>query len=132
RLKRYHSEIRADSAYPFFVFLEKEDVLIGGCTLSNVRRRVCPSARIRHLIGGENTPKRLMYAGGRARPPLFFPTLGLQRLEAACIPDNEPSRRLLVKVGFRQEGKARLYLQIEGAWRDHLLFAMLETEAPVR
>ena len=59
-----------------------------------------------------------------------FETIGLHRVEAACLPSNEASRRLLQSVGFRQEGLARAYLRIAGAWRDHLLFALLADEFP--
>jgi ribosomal-protein-alanine N-acetyltransferase len=61
----------------------------------------------------------------RAIAPFAFQRLGLHRLEAACIPDNTPSRELLLKSGFRLEGEARAYLKINGVWRDHLLFGML-------
>ena len=50
---------------------------------------------------------------------------GLHRLEAACLPTNTPSRSLLAKAGFQQEGYAREYLCINGLWQDHLLFARL-------
>ncbi|MDE1938388.1 MAG: GNAT family N-acetyltransferase, partial [Alphaproteobacteria bacterium] len=65
----------------------------------------------------------------RALIPFIFATLGLHRIEAACLPSNEPSKNLLTKAGFRQEGIARRYLQINGEWRDHVLFALLEDEA---
>jgi ribosomal-protein-alanine N-acetyltransferase len=51
--------------------------------------------------------------------------LHLHRLEAACIPVNQASIRLLTKSGFRQEGLARKYLKINGRWEDHLLFSRL-------
>jgi ribosomal-protein-alanine N-acetyltransferase len=54
-----------------------------------------------------------------------FERLGLHRVEAACLPTNIPSRALLVRAGFHQEGYAREYLCIEGKWQDHLLFAIL-------
>jgi ribosomal-protein-alanine N-acetyltransferase len=60
----------------------------------------------------------------RALSDFAFRTLGLHRLEAACIPDNAPSRRLLVKAGFAEEGFAQAYLKINGAWRDHVLFGL--------
>jgi ribosomal-protein-alanine N-acetyltransferase len=63
--------------------------------------------------------------------PFVFSTLGLHRIEAACLPTNEPSKSLLAKVGFREEGLARGYLQINGQWRDHALFALLADDAPV-
>jgi ribosomal-protein-alanine N-acetyltransferase len=54
-----------------------------------------------------------------------FTRLGLHRIEAACVPENEASHRLLLKAGFEAEGRARAYLKIDGRWRDHLLFGMV-------
>jgi ribosomal-protein-alanine N-acetyltransferase len=58
-----------------------------------------------------------------------FGRLRLHRVEAACIPENAPSIALLERNGFRREGYARGYLKIDGAWRDHVLFALLESDA---
>ncbi len=58
-----------------------------------------------------------------------FSSLRLHRIEAACIPDNIASIRVLERNGFQKEGFARAYLRINGAWRDHLLFALLESDA---
>ena len=49
-------------------------------------------------------------------------------MDAACLPANEPSKRLLERVGFRHEGYARAYLNINGDWRDHLLFGLLSKD----
>ena len=57
-----------------------------------------------------------------------FGQLGLHRIEAACLPTNAPSRGLLEKTGFQYEGYARGYLRIDGAWRDHVLYAILRDE----
>jgi [ribosomal protein S5]-alanine N-acetyltransferase len=57
--------------------------------------------------------------------PFAFSTLRLHRVEAACIPTNDASIRLLEKCGFGREGYAREYLCINGIWQDHLLFARL-------
>jgi [ribosomal protein S5]-alanine N-acetyltransferase len=54
-----------------------------------------------------------------------FEKLKLHRIEAACLPENVPSIRLLEKVGFSLEGRARSYLCIAGRWSDHLLWALL-------
>jgi len=64
-------------------------------------------------------------AAVRALSQFAFRTLALHRIEAACIPDNAPSRRLLVKAGFVEEGYAKAYLKINGAWRDHVLFGLV-------
>jgi len=132
RLRRYQREIRNDLAYPFFVFRKSDGILIGGCTLTNVRRGVTQSAAVGYWIGANYARQGYMYSALKLIPPFVFELLGLHRLEAACIPENEASRRLLLKVGFREEGRARRYLQINGEWRDHILFALLEDDAPIR
>jgi [ribosomal protein S5]-alanine N-acetyltransferase len=131
RLRRYQREIRSDQAYPFFLFREFDNALMGGCTLSHVRRGVTQSAALGYWIGERYTRHGYMFAAIRAMLPFVFEVLGLHRLEAACIPENEPSRALLLKLGFREEGRARRYLQINGEWRDHILCALLEDERPV-
>ena len=131
RLRRYQREIRGDLAYPFLLIRRPDDLLMGGCTLSNVRRGVTQSAAVGYWVGARYARHGHMFAALNAMLPFVFGVLGLHRLEAACIPENEPSRSLLLKVGFREEGRARSYLQINGEWRDHILFALLEEDAPV-
>jgi ribosomal-protein-alanine N-acetyltransferase len=125
RIKRYQKETRADTAYAFFVFRKDDDALMGGCTLSNVRRGVTQCCALGYWIGERFSRQGYMFDAVRALVPFIFSTLGLHRIEAACLPINEPSQNLLVKAGFRQEGLARGYLQINGEWRDHALFALL-------
>ena len=125
RIKRYQKETRADTAYAFFVFRKDDDSLMGGCTLSNVRRGVTQCCALGYWIGERFSRQGYMFDAVRALVPFVFSTLGLHRIEAACLPINEPSQNLLVKAGFRQEGLARGYLQINGEWRDHALFALL-------
>ena len=131
RIRRYNDEIKNDAAYPFFLFRQADNALLGGCTLSNIRRGVCQSASVGYWIGGPYAHSGYMTGAMRVLLPFVFETLALHRLEAACIPDNEPSRRLLLKLGFREEGRARRYLQINGEWRDHILFSLLEDDPPV-
>jgi ribosomal-protein-alanine N-acetyltransferase len=64
-----------------------------------------------------------MTAAVRAIVPFAFASLRLHRLEAACIPSNGGSIKLLEKTGFAREGYAREYLCINGIWQDHLLYA---------
>jgi ribosomal-protein-alanine N-acetyltransferase len=130
RIGRYTREIRSDVAYPFFIFRRQDGALVGGCTLSNVRRGVTQSASLGYWVGERFARQGYMTAAALALAPFVFQTLGLHRLEAACIPGNEPSRRLLLKCGFKEEGLARSYLQINGSWQDHILFALLEEDVP--
>jgi Acetyltransferases, including N-acetylases of ribosomal proteins len=131
RIKRYQKECRLDSAYAFFVFRAADNELLGGCTLSNVRRGVTQACALGYWIGQRHARHGYMFDAVRALVPFIFSTLGLHRIEAACLPVNEASQALLTKAGFRQEGLARKYLQINGEWRDHVLFALLEDDAPL-
>jgi [ribosomal protein S5]-alanine N-acetyltransferase len=124
RLAAYSREIESDGAYPFFIFRPSDNALVGGVTLSNVRRGVAQMATVGYWIGQPYAGQGYMTAALRPLLAFAFGSLGLHRVEAACVPENEPSRRLLLKSGFQQEGLARAYLKINGNWRDHLLFGM--------
>ena len=128
RLKKYQRETRLDSAYAFFVFRSDDDALIGGCTLSNVRRGVTQCCALGYWVGERFARQGYMFDAVRALVQFIFKTLGLHRIEAACLPSNDPSKSLLAKAGFREEGLARRYLQINGEWQDHVLFALLADE----
>lgn len=129
RLKRYAKETRQDTAYAFFVFRSEDNALLGGCTLSNVRRGVTQCCALGYWVGERFARQGYMTRAVRALVPFIFRTLGLHRIEAACVPTNEPSQSLLQKAEFRQEGLAKRYLQINGEWQDHVLYALLAEEA---
>ncbi len=125
RLRRQARDKRDDSGYSFFIFKRAEDELVGGMTLSNVQRGITMSCNLGYWIGEAHARQGLMTEAVRCILPFAFETLGLNRLEAACLPNNIASRRLLEGLGFREEGYARGYLRINGEWHDHILFAML-------
>jgi len=124
RLIAYARDREAGVAYPFFVFRNGDGALSGGITLSNVRRGVAQMGSVGYWCGKPYARNGHTLAAVRALSDFAFRTLGLHRLEAACIPENAPSRRLLVKAGFSEEGFARAYLKINGVWRDHVLFGL--------
>jgi ribosomal-protein-alanine N-acetyltransferase len=130
RLKRYAEDMRLDQTYPFLLFDRRDNKLVGGLTLTNVRRGVAQSGSIGYWIGQPFAHRGYMTAGVRAFIPFAFEALRLHRLEAACIPTNNASIRLLEKTGFKREGYAREYLCINGLWQDHLLYARLRGDAP--
>ena len=129
RIKRYHKETRLDSAYVFFVLRKSDHALLGGCTLSNVRRGVTQGCTLGYWIGQPHANQGHMTDALKVLLPFIFRTLGLHRIEAACLTANTASQALLARAGFRQEGLARRYLLINGVWSDHLLFALLADEA---
>lgn len=124
RLIAYARDRDAGAAYPFFVFRASDGALTGGITLSNVRRGVAQMGSVGYWCGRPYARHGYTLAAVKAMSEFAFRTLGLHRLEAACIPENAPSRALLSKAGFAEEGFARAYLKINGAWRDHVLFGL--------
>lgn len=129
RLRRYGRELREDAGYPFFLFRGHDHVLLGGLTLSNIRRGVTQACSMGYWMGERHAGQGYMANAVRAVIPYVFETLKLHRIEAACLPTNASSIHLLEKVGFQREGYARRYLCIAGDWRDHLLYALLAEDA---
>jgi ribosomal-protein-alanine N-acetyltransferase len=127
RLARYAEDWRTDQAYNLFIFTDDE-TLVGGASLSNLRRGVSETASLGYWIGEPFARQGHMTAALPLILDFSFDRLRLHRVEAACLPNNVPSRSLLVRAGFRQEGYARQYLCIEGKWQDHLLFAILRDD----
>ena len=125
RLRRYQREIRNGHGFPFFVFTPDAEILLGGLTLAHIQRGVTQTAVVGYWMGAPYAGKGLMSAAVRAVVTFAFDTLHLNRVEAACLPHNAASIRLLEKVGFTREGYARKYLCIEGRWQDHLLYGMV-------
>ncbi len=125
RMRRHARELREDLGYPFLVFRAADRALLGGVTLSNVRRGVAQAASLGYWIGARYARKGYMTAAVAALIPFAHSQLRLRRIEAACLPDNAASVRLLEKLNLVREGYAREYLCIAGSWQDHLLFAHL-------
>ena len=125
RIRRYYMEVREDRAYPFFIFRQSDYVLLGGITLSNVTRGMTQTATLGYWMGERFANQGHMTGAVRALAPFAFSALRLHRLEAACLPHNGASMRLLEKVGFRREGLARGLVCINGRWQDHIVFALL-------
>jgi ribosomal-protein-alanine N-acetyltransferase len=128
RVRRHAEEMYRDEAYSFFIFRETDNVLVGGLSLGHVRRGVAQAATLGYWMGEPYAGKGYMSSAVRAVIGYAFEKQGLHRIEAACLPNNDASRRLLERLGFRQEGYARSYLNINGQWRDHLLFGLLDTD----
>ena len=125
RMRRYAEDQRTDQAYPFFIFRKEDNALVGGLVLASIRRGVAQSGSLGYWIGRPYARHGYMTAALYALIPAAFEVLRLHRLEAACIPTNVASIRLLEKTGFQREGYAREYLCINGTWQDHLLYARI-------
>ncbi len=128
RLRYYQRDIRDGTGYAFFLFRNGDNKLLGGATLANARRGVSQSISIGYWVGAPFSRQGYMTSALRSLIPFVFNNLGFHRLEAACLPSNAASRRLLENCGFIHEGFARKYLKINGLWQDHLLFAAIEDD----
>jgi|SRR5688500_8611160 [ribosomal protein S5]-alanine N-acetyltransferase len=131
RIRRYQDEIRDDHAYPFFIFRQADQILLGGITLSNVTRGMTQTATLGYWMGERYANRGYMTRAVRALAPFAFGALRLHRLEAACLPHNVASMQLLEKLGFKREGLARGLVCIAGRWQDHIVYALLADD-PLR
>lgn len=125
RLRRYARESREELGYAFFIRRKSDNALLGGLTLSNIRRGIVRSGSLGYWIGERHARQGYMTDALGTLVPFAFGELGLRRLEAACLPSNEASKALLQRLGFTREGYAREYLCINGTWSDHVLFGLL-------
>ena len=129
RLARLIEDWKDERACSFFILECGTDALLGGITVSNVRRGVAQSASLGYWIGQPYARQGLMSEAVQLTLNFCFETLGLHRVEAACLPANEASCALLLKSGFKEEGMARKFLRINGQWQDHITFAILRADA---
>ncbi|MEP4197251.1 MAG: GNAT family protein [Aliishimia sp.] len=120
--------INAGSAVPLFLTRRNDGAILGAITLDNIRRGPSQSGTLGYWTGESFTRKGFMQEAILAMVHHAFVRLDLSRIEAACLPENEPSRKLLENCGFKYEGVAQSYLQIDGRWRTHVLYASLRND----
>jgi len=130
RLRQYQKELREEAGYAFFIFRSADHRLLGGLSLSNVRRGVTQACTLGYWMGEPFAGHGYMSEAVRVVSRFAFDHLWLHRLEAACLPANISSIRVLEKNGFVYEGLARRYLKINGVWQDHCLFGLVSDELP--
>lgn len=102
-----------------------DNSVIGGINLRNVRRGVAQMGTLGYWIASDWGGQGRMTQAVQRMTEFGFRQIGLHRIEAACVPENEASARVLLRAGFEEEGFARGYLRIDGCWRDHRLFAIV-------
>ena len=115
-------------AVALFLARREDGALLGAITLDNIRRGPSQSAQVGYWIGAEFARQGYMSEALGAVVSHAFALLDLSRIEAACLPENLASRGLLERTGFTYEGVAQSYLQINGRWRNHVLYASLRQD----
>ncbi|GHC44710.1 GNAT family N-acetyltransferase [Neogemmobacter tilapiae] len=113
------------TALPLMMIRRADDQLIGAITLDNIRRGPVQAGTLGYWIGQPFARQGFMREAILGVVHHAFTALDLSRIEAACLPENAPSRGVLEKCGFKYEGVAQSYLQINGRWRNHVLYANL-------
>jgi [ribosomal protein S5]-alanine N-acetyltransferase len=125
---RVYWAARANSqgtALPLILFRRDDNALLGAITLDNIRRGPVQAGTLGYWIGQPYARQGFMREAILGVVHYAFTELDLSRIEAACLPENAASRGVLEKTGFKYEGVAQSYLQINGRWRNHVLYANL-------
>lgn len=116
------------NALPLFLIRRSDGSLLGAITLDNIQRGPSQSGTLGYWIGETFARQGYMREAIEAVTHYAFQALDLSRLQAACLAENAASRGLLEKCGFKYEGVAQSYLQINGRWRNHVLYASLRAD----
>ena len=117
--------VKNGNAVPLFVFHKEAGQLVGAITLDNIRRGPSQVGTIGYWVGQQYARQGFMSEAIIAMVAHAFGALDLSRVESACLPDNVASRGVLEKAGFKYEGVAQSYIQINGRWRNHVRYAAL-------
>jgi ribosomal-protein-alanine N-acetyltransferase len=120
--------INSGTAVPLFLIRREDDTLLGAITLDNIRRGPAQAGTTGYWIGADFARQGYMREAIQGLVHHAFHALDLSRIEAGCLPENTPSRSLLEKCGYKYEGVAQSYLQIDGRWRNHVLYANLRND----
>ena len=115
----------AGTALPFFLIERATGRVLGAITLDNIRRGPAQAGTVGYWVGARYARQGFMREAIAAVVDHAFGPMDLSRIEAACLPENAASRGVLEKCGFKYEGVAQSYLQINGRWRNHVLYANL-------
>jgi ribosomal-protein-alanine N-acetyltransferase len=116
------------TALPLLLIRREDQALLGAITLDNIRRGPSQSGTLGYWIGERFSRRGYMREAIQSVVHHAYSALDLSRIEAACLPENVASRGVLEKCGFKYEGVAQSYLQINGRWRNHVLYANLRND----
>ncbi len=127
-LRVLRREAKEGRSLPFALTYDGE--LAGQVTVATVVRGAFQSANVGYWVDRRLAGRGVMPTALAMVVDHCFTQVGLYRIEANIRPENTPSRRVVEKLGFREEGLHPRYLYIDGAWRDHLCFAVTVEDVP--
>jgi len=122
------AEGNAGRMLPFVVTYHGE--LVGQLTVGSITWGSMCSANVGYWVDEAVAGRGIIPTAVALAVDHCFGTMGLHRVEVCIRPENLPSRRVVEKLGFREEGLRPRYLHIDGGWRDHLVYALTAEEVP--
>lgn len=127
-VRRLRAEARAGRTMPFA--LTYNGTFIGQLTVAGITWGSLCSGHIGYWIDQGHAGKGIMPTAVALATDHCLRGLGLHRVEICIRPENKNSRRVVEKLGFREEGLRPAYLHIDGEWRDHLVYVLTSEEVP--
>ena len=125
RVRMFERLSHNDQAYSFLIFKSDSEDFIGEVNISNVQRGIIQSCSIGYWIAKDCEGKGMMSESLELIKEFIFNELKLHRIEAVCLPYNNPSLKVLLKNGFIKEGTARKLLKINDKWQDHIVLSFI-------
>ena len=127
--RRSKTEWRDGTAYRFCILHRNEEV-IGKIDIDPVTRGAFESGSIGYLLDRRHEGQSVMRRALEEVLGMAFNEFGLNRIQAAIMPENTRSQALVNRLGFRKIGLAERYLKLDGDWRDHMLNEFVAKPAP--
>lgn len=119
---------RVGEALPFVVTLN--DALVGQVTVAGILRGALNGGHVGYWVDRQVAGRGIIPTALALVADHCFRAVGLHRLEANVRPENLASRRVVAKLGFREEGMRRRLLHIDGDYRDHLSYSLMAEDVP--
>jgi ribosomal-protein-alanine N-acetyltransferase len=123
------TEREEDHRYTCGIFTRNDDRLVGTISLANVSRGAWQNATVGYFVDNDQNNKGYATEAVRLIVRVAFEQLGLHRVQAGVMPRNHASNRVMEKAGFRFEGYSPNYLQINGVWEGHNMYALTVEDA---
>lgn len=127
-VRRLRADAREGRGLPWVITLD--GALVGQVTVGGIARGSLLGGYIGYWIDSRVAGRGITPTAVAMATDHCFDALGLHRVEVNIRPENTASLRVVDKLGFRPEGERERYLHIDGAWRDHLTFALCREDVP--
>ena len=128
-IRMENDSVNNKQALILYIFKKGEQRIIGSVKLNNIVYGVFLSCFAGYRLSKDEQSKGCMTEALAEAVRIGFGEYGLHRIEANIMPRNKASKKVVKKLGFKKEGKAKKYLKINGVWEDHIHFVLLNEAA---